>query len=157
MRYIQISESLDENEDEDEESVQEIVTQVIHLLDVSLVKVNNKWAEVLVKDSKDFINTLKRFVHSHTQLPEFRKRMQESVVEFLSNVAEIDHIQYYMATELDLIDPMLTLIESILSTLQIASSSKLLRFVVKLLGFLALERKFQNLFANILICESLLI
>ncbi|EFC42244.1 predicted protein [Naegleria gruberi] len=141
MRYIQISESLDENEDEDEESVQEIVTQVIHLLDVSLVKVNNKWAEVLVKDSKDFINTLKRFVHSHTQLPEFRKRMQESVVEFLSNVAEIDHIQYYMATELDLIDPMLTLIESILSTLQIASSSKLLRFVVKLLGFLALERR----------------
>ncbi|KAG2393643.1 hypothetical protein C9374_007174 [Naegleria lovaniensis] len=139
MRYIEISETMDGSDQEEEESVQEIITHVIHLLDVSLVKVNNKWAELLLKESKNFTSTLKKFVHTHTQLPAFKQRIQENVVEFLSNVAEIDYMQYYMATELDLIQPMVELIKSILQNLKVTSSSKLLRFIVKLLGFLALE------------------
>lgn len=139
MRYIEISEIMDGSDQEEEESVQEIITHVIHLLDVSLVKVNNKWAELLLKESKNFTSTLKKFVHTHTQLPAFKQRIQENVVEFLSNVAEIDCMQYFMATELDLIQPMVELIKSILKNLKVTSSSKLLRFVVKLLGFLALE------------------
>ena len=143
MRYLEISENLDSYEDEDETSVQEMITQVVHLLDVSLVKVNAKWAEVLLKDSSDFANTLKKFIHTnHSDLPQFKQRIQESVVEFLSNVSEIDCMQYLMATELELVTPMVSLIRSILKSMRVAESSKLLRFVVKILGFLALDGEF---------------
>ncbi|KAL9649047.1 hypothetical protein ABK040_008424 [Willaertia magna] len=137
--FEKFGEQFKKETDTDElETIQELLIQILNTIDLSFIKTNEKWGEIILKERLS-IYLLQFIKVDEKNYLKPQKTLQERILEFYSTVSEKDSLQKILINNVGVLEPVINQIKEILLNLRLGDSSKSLRFAVKLIGFLALD------------------